>query len=154
MKPPKNTPVFEIELFHYWTENDNLLVNIAKDGERTMENAPEFINLLQQLTKRAGKKICILGDVTNTMPLSKEMREYYDEVLPEYVTAIAMYADSKMGNAMAFIYKTMHGNTLAVRLCDNEQECREWLKVYLSPDVAAGEKAEMKDPVRWPNNAI
>lgn len=145
MEPQKGTPVFEIDMFTYWVENDILLVNISKDVERTMENAPEFIALLERLTQKAGRKICILGDVTNNRPLSKEMREYYDGIIGKYVIAVAMFADSKMGNAMAFIYTTMHGNTFAVKVCSNEQEGREWLKDYLSGNPPVQRPAEMDE---------
>jgi hypothetical protein len=144
MKPLYNEEVLEIAMFTYWVEKNNLLVTISKDVERTMENAPEFIGLLEQLVKKnGGKKICILSDVSNIQPLSKEMREYYDEVIATYVTAVVMFSNSKMGSAMAFIYTTMHGNTFDVKVCDNEAEGREWLKDYLSPNPSSRRPAEM-----------
>jgi hypothetical protein len=131
MEPRTDIPILEIEAFTYWVENDILLVYTAKAVERTHESAIEFISLLEGLSKKAGRRICLLGDVTHISLLSKETREYYDEVVPRYASAVALFSESTMGNAAAFIYTTMQGDAYTVKVCDSEEQCREWLKEYL-----------------------
>jgi hypothetical protein len=145
MQPQKDTAVFEIDIFTYWVENDILMVCTAKQVERTMENAAEFIAVLERLNEKAGRKICILCDLTNTRSLTKEMREYYDRLMPRYVTAVALFSESTLGSAVAFIYATMHGHSFAIKIGDNEQECREWLKDYLSPNPPVQRPAAMDE---------
>jgi hypothetical protein len=143
MKPLNNEQVLEIAMFTYWVEKGSLLVTVSKEIERTRENAPEFIELLQQLSSNGKKKICILSNVTHNMPLSKEMREYYDEIVGKYVSAVVMFSESQMGSAMAFIYTTLHGDSFSVKVCDNEQEARKWLQDFLLPDSPVQRPAEM-----------
>jgi aminoglycoside N3'-acetyltransferase len=131
MESRKNEDVFEIVMLTYRVENNALLVTVAKDVERDKVNGQEFIELLKRLKAQNGDRICVLSDVTHTRPLSKEMREFFNDGMSECVKALAMFSSSKLGNAMAFIYQTMNGDAFASKVCENEQEAREWLKKYL-----------------------
>jgi hypothetical protein len=143
MKPHRTKKVFELEILTYWMEDDRLLVTVSKDVERTMENIRPLIALLQRLSHNGKNKICILTDGNLSRPFSPEIREFVNAEIGKYVTATAMFTQTQMGNAMGFIYTTLHGDTFDVKVCAEEQEAREWLKDYLSANPPVRRREEM-----------
>jgi hypothetical protein len=143
MKPNRTTDIFELEILTYWVENDDLLVTISKDVERTLTNIQPLVTLLQRLSNNGKKKICILTDGNLARPFSPEIREFVNAELGKYIKASVMFTETQMGNAMGFIYTTLHGDTFEVKVCANEQEARKWLKDFLSADSPVQRPAEM-----------
>jgi hypothetical protein len=130
MKPPSNVEVIEFPTSTMWFDENGILCSVAKNvPQQTIEEAKETMEELKKII--GGKKVCLLSDSTDSVPLNKEMRDYAAEVIPEIVKAIAIISRSAVGKMVANLFFSIKKQPYPVKMFDDEQEAKEWLKQYL-----------------------
>lgn len=131
MKPPDNAEVFETDLLTCWFEENGILFSVSKKAERTVEAYDLLFDLYHKLTNNGTKKICTLGNITETEPLPKEVRVYVSEQTTKYIKAMALISDSTMGKAAGNIFEVLSQTPYPVAMFDNKDDAVKWLKKYL-----------------------
>lgn len=113
-----------------WFDEDGILYSLSKKGPApSME---ETRKTMEEFQRQIGDtKICMLIDVTNTAPSTKERREYAATELPKIVKAVAMVSDSPLGTMLANLFFTVKTLPYPTKMFRSEEEAREWLKNYL-----------------------
>ncbi|MES2515619.1 MAG: STAS/SEC14 domain-containing protein [Bacteroidota bacterium] len=127
---PQNVQTTEWPTSVTWFDDNGLLYCVYKKGvERSMKETRDTIEEFKKQLN--GKKVCMLADVTNSGPSSKQIREYAATELPKFIKAIAMISDSPLGKMLANLFLTLKSQPYPTRVFNNENEAREWLKQYL-----------------------
>jgi len=127
---PENTEVFEFPTSTMWFDENGILCSIAKKvPQQTVEEAKETMEELRKIT--GGKKVCLLSDSTDSLPLNKEMRDYVAEVMPEIAIAVAIISRSAVGKMVANLFFSIKKQPYPVKMFSDETEAKEWLKQYL-----------------------
>ena len=127
---PENTEVFEFPTSTMWFDENGILCSIAKKvPQQTVEEAKETMEELRKIT--GGKKVCLLSDSTDSLPLNKEMRDYVAEVMPEIAIAVAIISRSAVGKMVANLFFSIKKQPYPVKMFTDETEAKEWLKQYL-----------------------
>ncbi len=128
MTPPENTQVFETPLLRCWFGEDGILFSISKPGERTIENYKGVFELYQKLSENGRKKIYTLGNITDTQPLSREVREYVSIETSKYLNAMALVADSALGKAIGTSFEVLSPISYPVFLFNKVEDAISWLR--------------------------
>lgn len=130
MEIPKNVKVFDFPTSTLWFDEYGILCSVSKKGpEQTMEESKKW---MEEYYKIFGtEKQCMLVDITNATPTSKEARDYASEELPKIVKAIAMISNSAMGRMLTNLFFGLKPPPYPAKMFSNEQEAKEWLKSYL-----------------------
>ena len=127
---PENTEVFDFPTSTMWFDENGILCSIAKKvPQQTVEEAKKTMEEFRKIT--GGKKICLLSDSTDSPPANKEMRDYAAEVMPEIAKAVAIISRSAVGKMAANLFFSIKKQPYPVKIFDDEQKAKEWLKQYL-----------------------
>ena len=129
MRRPIDKEIFEDELADFWFDDDGILCAQAKQTKRTLEKQKATYALVRQIT--GNRMVCLLSDVTSVGPQDKETREYAAEQLPELFKAMAVFADSSFGKLVINTFVSFSGEPIPIRMFDNEDDARTWLKRFL-----------------------
>ncbi len=130
MQPPLNVKVFDFPAALMWFDEDGILYSVSKKvPQPTIEEAKNVMKDFLILT--GGKKVCMLSDNTNATPMNKEMRDYYAEVIPQVLKAVAIISRSAVGKMTANVFFSINKQPYPVKLFTDENEAKEWLKQYL-----------------------
>ncbi len=95
----------------------------------TLSEAKE--NVLAWERDHQGKKICWLTVVDPEAKSNKEMRDYFAEIFPKYVIALAFINTSALGRMAANIFFGLKPATFPVKMFANAEEAEKWLVNYL-----------------------
>ncbi|UPT67367.1 MAG: STAS/SEC14 domain-containing protein [Sphingobacteriales bacterium JAD_PAG50586_3] len=127
---PDNIEVTETPTSIYWFDEDGILCSVNKKApEPTME---EIRQQLEDFNKMAqGRKFCMLGDVTNSTPSSKETREFAATEIPKLVIAMAMVSASPMGRMLANLFFALKPAPYPAKMFATVAEAKAWLRQYL-----------------------
>jgi hypothetical protein len=129
MKPPKDAEVFDMPTSIMWFE-DGILCSVAKKvPPQTIEEARDTMVEFKKIV--GDKKICLLSDSSDSPPVSKEMRDYAAEVIPQVAKAVAIISRSALGKMSANLFFALKKQPYPVRFFDNKEEAKQWLKQYL-----------------------
>lgn len=113
-----------------WFDKTGILCMTYKKGvKRSMEETRITFDGLQRLA--AGKKVCILADVTQASESSKEIRDFSAARLPLFVKAIALVSSSPVGRMIANLLIGTNQLSYHIKVFGSEQEAKQWLKAYL-----------------------
>lgn len=130
MQIPDNVEIHELPTSVLWFDESGILCSVAKKVlQQTLEEAKKTMIDFNKITE--GKKVCLLSDSTNSSPLNKEMRDYYAEVIPELVKAVAIISRSAVGRMAANLFFSIKKQPYPVKMFTDENEAKEWLKQYL-----------------------
>ncbi len=130
MKPPKNANVIDFPTSIMWWDENGILCSIAKKvPPQTLEEAKKLMEEFKKIT--GGKKVCLLSDSTDSPPANKEMRDYAAEVIPEIAKAVAIISRSAVGKMAANLFFSIKKQPYPIKMFDDENEAKEWLKQYL-----------------------
>lgn len=130
MEPPKNAKVIDWETSQFWFDEDGILYSISKKTpKQTMEQVKKSVEDFKTLV--GDKKVCMMVDVTNSPESTKEVRDYAAQELPKLVKAIAMVSTSALGKMLANLFFSIKSQPYPVKMFNEENEAREWLKQYL-----------------------
>jgi hypothetical protein len=129
MKPPPGVEVIESSTSISWIEGDILCSVSKKAPPQTLE---EMKRDTEEFRKRFGdRKFCMLVDITNSSPTTKEGRDYAAEEIPRLVKAIAMISHSAFGRMAANLFFGLKPPPYPTKIFDDEKQAREWLKQYI-----------------------
>jgi hypothetical protein len=128
MIPSNNIPIYETPLLNCWMGEDKILYSKSKSAERSIENYNILFEVYKQISKNGTEKIYTLGDITNTRPMSKEVREYISAELPKYIKAMALISNSPMGKEIGNIFKILQDSPYPIRTFENPEDAKTWLK--------------------------
>jgi hypothetical protein len=130
MQPPKDAKVIEWETSTFWFDEDGILYSISKKApKQTLEQAKEQVEKFKQLI--GDKKVCMMIDVTNTAESTKEVRDFAAKEFPKFIKAIAMISSSALGKMLANLFFTVKSQPYPVKMFNDTNEAKEWLKQYL-----------------------
>jgi len=130
MIPPKNARVTEWDTSKLWFDEDGILCAVSKKASvQTLEQARRNMEELKKLV--GNKKVCMLADVSNSSESTKAVRDYAAMELPKLIKAIAMISRSALGKMLANLFFSVKAQPYPVRMFNNEDEAKEWLKKYL-----------------------
>lgn len=130
MVPPKNIVVTDFPTSIMWFDENGILCSVAKKVPvQTVEEAKQNMVAFREFT--GGKKVCILSDSTDSPPANKELRDYVAEVIPEIAKAVAIISRSAVGKMAANLFFSIKKQPYPVKMFNEENEAKEWLKQYL-----------------------
>lgn len=127
MRPSYNVKVYDTPLTRCWFGADGILYSISKPGERTIENYAKLFELYAELSEHGKKKFCLLADITETRPLSKEVREFVATETAKYVKAMALISSSATGTATGSIFEMLSRTPYLVATFEVREEAVQWL---------------------------
>lgn len=133
MKPPGNTNVYESDVQTFWFDESGILCAVSKDTPRTLERQQKTYDLVKQIS--GNKKVCYLTEVTHVQPPDRETREYVLTESPKLFKAVAVISNSVLGRMIANILFRMKNQPYPTKMFSNENEAKEWLKIYLHDDT-------------------
>jgi hypothetical protein len=129
MQPPKDAKVYDTPSSIFWFE-DGILYSISKKvPPQTLEETIAAVEEFKKITK--GEKFCMLADVTNSAETTKEVRDYAAVELPKLVKAVAMISGSALGKMLANLFFSLKSQPYPVKMFNDENEAKKWLKQYL-----------------------
>jgi hypothetical protein len=129
MLPPPGKSYNESASTIYWVEDANLLCMVSKKaGEISLEERQKEYDLIKATI--GDKKACLLIDITNASPVSKESRVYNAIEIPRMFTAIAFLTSSPLGKMLAHLYLGLKPTAIPSKVFTKEKEAREWLQQF------------------------
>jgi hypothetical protein len=130
MTIPDNVTLIEQPTGVMWFGDDGILCVIGKKAEaQTLDEAKKST---QDLKKMVGnKKICMLMDITESSPSTKEVRDYTAQELLGLTKALALISRSALGKMVANLFFGLKPPPYPAKMFTEEREAREWLKQYL-----------------------
>ena len=147
MIPPQNTEVFETPLLDCWFGDDGILYSVSKDAERTMENYSILFDLYRKLSDNGTKKIYSLGNISESQPMTKEVREYVYSETSKYIKAMALVAESSLGKAVGSIFKTLSALPYPLATFNTKEDAVLWLlKIMNKKENTSGESEANEFP--------
>jgi hypothetical protein len=130
MEIPQNITTIDWPTSILWFDENGILCAISKKSPpQTLEETKKSIEEFYLITK--GKKVCLLLDITNSNPASKEVRDYVANEMPKITKALAMVSNSPLGKMIANLFFGLKPPPYPTKMFTNEQEAKEWLKKYL-----------------------
>jgi hypothetical protein len=129
MKPSTNTKIFEGELATFWLDEHGILCALSKNTLRTLEKQKKNYEFIKEIV--GNKKVCLLSDTTSSSPQDRKTREYSAIELPKMFNAMAVISDSVLGRYIANLFVVLKNQPIPIKMFDDEQEAKEWLKQYL-----------------------
>lgn len=131
LKIPENAKIREWPTSTSWIDEGGILYSISKKGVAppTLKDTKKSLEEFKEMV--AGKKMCMLVDVTHSMESTRETRDYVAEEFPKYVKALAMVSDSALGKMLANLFFTLKKQPYPAKMFNNEQDAKTWLKQYL-----------------------
>lgn len=127
---PVYAKVIDLPTSQVWREESGIVCVISKKVKP--QSVDEARASVESFSKFLGsEKACMLIDVTHSSESSREVRTYAAEALPKMVKALAMVSDSVLGKMIANLFFNLKSQPYPVKMFDNENEAREWLKNYL-----------------------
>lgn len=132
MQPPEHIEIYDTPLMRCWWGRDGILYSISKPGPRTIEKYAQVMELYAKLSDNGKKKFCVLGDITETRPLSKAVRDYVAAETGKYVKAMALVSASATGTATGSIYEMLSRTPYLVATFEDRDEAIRWLQQQLT----------------------
>lgn len=128
MQLPNDVVIYDTPLTRCWFGTDGILYSVSKPGERTIENYTKLFELYARLSDDGNKKFCILADISEVKPLSKELREFVARGMAQYVKAMALVSSTSIGTATGSIFEMLSQTPYLVATFSLQDEAVHWLK--------------------------
>lgn len=127
---PVNKQLIEWPSSTLWFDEDGIVYSISKkSANRSLEDTKKSVEEFRKLL--GDKKVCMLADISNAKPTSREIREYSAKVLPEFIKAMAMVSRSPAGKMLANLFFALKTQPFPTKVFTSEEEARKWLNQYL-----------------------
>ncbi len=134
MTEPSDSDVYETPLLSCWFGEDGILYSRSISAERTIENYRVVFELYRKLSENGTKKFCTLGNITNTRPLDKEVRDFVSKETAKYIKAMALVSASPLGTVVGGLFKTLSGEPYPIAIFDRTEDAVKWLKESLNTE--------------------
>jgi|ERR1051326_821586 hypothetical protein len=130
MEPPKDARVYELSTSTIWFDEDGVLYSIGKKvPPETLEESKKTLGQFKDIIGH--KKVCMILDVTNAQPSTKETRDWAAKELPPLVKAMALISNSPLGRMVVNLFFGLKPPPYPARMCASEKEAKEWIRQYL-----------------------
>lgn len=127
---PENRTLIEWPSSILWFNEEGILYSVSKKvARRSLEETQRSVEEMKKLLQ--GQKVCMLVDITNSAPTSRELREYSAKALPEFVKAMAMVSTSTAGRMLGNLFFTLRPQPFPTKVFNNEEDARKWLQQFL-----------------------
>jgi hypothetical protein len=126
---PENTKLYESELATFWLDENGILCAEAKDTPRTLERQVATYTLIREIANN--RKVCMLSEASSARIMDQETQDYIAREMPTLFNAMAVLSETATGKAPTTIFINLNRGEVPVRLFDNEEDAKEWLKQYL-----------------------
>ena len=127
---PSGYKVVETPTSTYWIDSEGILCVISKKAnEVDLETRKKNFNEFRSVT--GNKKMCMLIDITNSAPVTRETRNFNAKELPRAFKAIAFVCRSPLAKMLAHLFLGFNSDNLPTKIFSREAEAREWLRQYL-----------------------
>lgn len=130
LKIPYNATLFKLPTATIWIDELGIVCSTINKVRRTLENQKQIIDLFAQLAVN-GNKFCFLIDLTHTMPVRNEIREYLVNEFPKYIKAHAVISAHPIEGSVATTFMELHRPGYMINQFSNEVEAKIWLKTFL-----------------------
>jgi hypothetical protein len=130
MKPPKGVEVTETATGHYWLDQDGILwAKQKKIPDFPLEARIRSFSTFRE--KMGNKRICMIIDVTDGSPISREAQHFNLKEFPKVFKAIAFVSRSAYGRMLGRLYLGMHESPLPIEIFSSEADALQWIRQYL-----------------------
>lgn len=130
MQPPINVKVYDWHTSVFWFDEDGIFCVISKKAPlQTLEETKKDIENLMKIIGH--KKVCMLVDSNNSSESTKELRDYAAEEFPKFIKAMAIISNSALSKMLANLFFNIKPQPYPIKMFNDENEAREWLKKYL-----------------------
>jgi hypothetical protein len=130
LKVPENITPYETSLSTMWFDNEGIFYSVTKkNAALNKKNLQETFDYIH--SKAGDKKVCWIGDVTDTPPPEKEARDYAAEITPKMIKALALLTNSSLSKMIAEIFMLVKKPPYPTRMFTSEAEALIWIRSYL-----------------------
>ncbi len=130
MEIPENVKLYDWPTSTMWFDENGILCSITKKHlPQTLEEAKESLEKYRRVND--GKKFCMLADITEATPASKEVREFAAAELPKLIIALAMLSRSPLSRMIANLFFSLKPPSYPTKMFKNEKDAKAWLKRFL-----------------------
>ena len=129
IEPPKNTELYETHISTHWFDEDGIFYSISKNVEREIKHYKEVMAVYSRFSKDG--KLCLLSDVSNSVPMSPDALEYFTTEFPKYVKAQAIISDSPIGGTFGKTYQILSDKGFSTKQFSTVEDAKSWLKEFL-----------------------
>jgi hypothetical protein len=130
MHAPEHAKIYETQLFDCWLVEPGIVYLLSKKGERSIENYRDAFKVYEEISQSGTHKFCVLGNITDTQPFSKEVREFVEQETSKHLKAMALISESVVGRAVANIFEYLHETPYPVALFGTEKDAIAWLRKF------------------------
>lgn len=131
MTIPENVEVHETPVLSCWKAADGIVYVRSKSAERTIDNYRKVFEVYAKLSSNGAEKFCLLGDISETQPPPKEVRDYIAQEMAKHVKALAMVSVSAMGTATGSVFEMLAKNPFPMAMFADHGEALIWLRRHL-----------------------
>ena len=130
MEIPKDKEIIEWPTSTMWVDENGILCAVMKKvPPATLEESQRSI---EEFKKVMGEnKFCMLLEITNSTPSSKEVRDHGAAELPKIIKALGMISRSPLSKMVANLFFALKPPLYPTKMFAEEKEAKEWLKQYL-----------------------
>ena len=130
MEIPKDKEVIEWPTSTMWVDENGILCAIMKKVPAlSLEESQKSMDEFKQVM--GDKKFCMLLEITNSTPSSKEVRDHGATELPKIVKAMGLISRSPLSKMVANLFFALKPPPYPTKMFAEEHEAKEWLKQYL-----------------------
>jgi hypothetical protein len=127
---PAGHKVIDTPTSTYWIDGEGILCAISKKNDDVnLDIRKKLFDEFRQTT--GGKKMCMMIDITNSSPVSRETRNYNAKQLPKAFKAIAFICRSPLDRMLAHLFLGINSDSLPTKIFSKEADARVWLRQYL-----------------------
>lgn len=130
LDPPTDVERHETPISTHWMDENGILCAVSKKVERTIEHYQKVMEVYQQLIKK-NEKLCLLADATDSMPVSKDVREYIANEMPKYIKAHAILLETPLTTSQTATFIKLNFLGFPVKVFSDVVEAKNWIKEFL-----------------------
>ncbi len=137
MTPPNDATIYQTPILDCWMGNDGILYSKSKNVERNRENYDKLFEIYSLLSDGGNNKLCTLGDITDTRPLERDVREYVAKETSKYIKAMALVSRSMLGKTVGSQFEVLSTTPYPIAVFGEEQEAIRWIREEKSRSIAS-----------------
>jgi hypothetical protein len=131
MVPPKGADIEITSNAVNWFDQDGVFCSMSFKGAE-IQSMETMIKEVENLKIRLkGEKVCMLSVLDGQQKSNKEVRDYAAEILPEFITALALVTESILAKMTASIFFSIKKQNYPVKMFTDVAAAKNWLKQYL-----------------------
>lgn len=126
MKPLDNSSVVDSSVATYWVDEDNIIYyNMKPVLIDSVDKAMEHFDVIRNLSHHT--KACLVADVSDLKPLSKEVQKYFGDELPNIAVANAIVSKNPLGRMIANLFFLLNASDFPMKSFSNVEDAKKWI---------------------------